>query len=576
MTAVVDMPPINSRLHMMDSNPLGHRSRVSNHGQQRSPFMQSSAPSLPALPSSLSAPPASAPPAPQASSRGEMPSGKDFIMTRDDSDDQDSSGSEPRPVHTMKPKGYAIQGIDYGIDAVDDQPMSASSSPKPQSQHPTMQQGHGQRPMMQQGHGQRPMMQQGQGQRPMMQQGQRPMQQSYHDPPSPSGLPPSPMLNSSVDMDDRSMGQEMPYLPGFNRQDELHSQGGYSIGNGSINGTMNGSSGMGGNLMNEDMMNRLGEMGMDNSQMMRPPQLSYEELRRKRINGLAALKRLEAQGYEPAKKCSHTTDLDEIEDNVEKLTLQRDLDNSIKFQRKMLVGFATLIESICENEDYNIFELELQGWSESVFENISEYDEVFEELYLKYKDVAHVPPELKLIGMVAGSAWMFHMSRNMFGKAASKVPGFPDVMRADPELRRRYQEVAANLARDKGVPIPKKGANGGLALLGQLIGGKMGGGAARPQPRQPPLPVQLQQQQQQQQQNATVQRQQQNVPRQRQLNKAPQRPFPPQRLKRRPMNDPEDVDNLLSSLTGNNANQGNAAEEDEIDLSAIDSYGDQE
>jgi hypothetical protein len=303
---------------------------------------------------------------------------------------------------------------------------------------------------------------------------------------------------------------------------------------------------------------------------------------------------LERQGYEAAKKCSLTTDLEEIEDNVEKLTLQRDLDNSIKLQRKILVGFATVVEGVCENEDYNIFELELQGWSESVYENISEYDEVFEELFLKYRDVAHIPPEFKLIGMVAGSAWMFHMSRNMFGKAAAKVPGFPDVMKADPELRRRYQEVAANLARNKGMPVPNKGGDGISGFIGKMFGSKSGDQPA-PQ-RQPPQqssqrpPVQRPQQSNQrpppvqrpqQSRPPPVQRPQQGQPPQRdRLHRQPPPPHqapteqssPPPRIKRQPMHEPEDVDNLLGSLTG--VQNNDTIEEDEIDLSAIDSYGD--
>ena len=35
------------------------------------------------------------------------------------------------------------------------------------------------------------------------------------------------------------------------------------------------------------------------------------------------------------------------------------------------------------NKRYNPFEIQLEGWSENVMENVDDYDEVFEELYVK-------------------------------------------------------------------------------------------------------------------------------------------------------------------------------------------------
>ena len=46
-------------------------------------------------------------------------------------------------------------------------------------------------------------------------------------------------------------------------------------------------------------------------------------------------------------------------------------------------------------------------------EEINTYDEVFEDLYEKYKESANMAPELKLVFMVASSAFWFHISNNM-------------------------------------------------------------------------------------------------------------------------------------------------------------------
>ena len=236
------------------------------------------------------------------------------------------------------------------------------------------------------------------------------------------------------------------------------------------------------------------------------PKLTYEQIRSRKIEGLAALKRLEDQGYEAAgKKCGLTSSLEEIEEVLEKLRAQRDLDNSIKFQRDILVTFVGMVEYGCSIEDYNIFDLDLNGWSKAVFENITDYDEVFEELHYKYKTSMAIAPELKLLGMLSMSGYRYHLSRQMISKAAGTVPGFNDVMNADPELRRRYQDTAGRMAQKNGMP-------------------------AGP----PPSMMQM-----------------------------PSRP----KQMRTPMNDPDDVDGLLASIKGKKNNSRMPAE---MNLSEID------
>ena len=85
------------------------------------------------------------------------------------------------------------------------------------------------------------------------------------------------------------------------------------------------------------------------------------------------------------------------------------------------------------NKKFNPFELELDGWSESVMENVDDYDGVFEELYVKYKNIDASRTEVKLIMMLGGSAMMFHLTNSMF-KAA--VPNVGDVLKQNPELVR--------------------------------------------------------------------------------------------------------------------------------------------
>ena len=508
---------------------------------------------------------------------GMMDNRMDRISQRQPRDRFDSADSQNLVEHSLRPKGRAIPGIDYGLDLMKDDGAGNGTGPGPGTGTGT---GTGQdvqappRP--------RP---------PSMGGGMRSMGDG-----SAFGPGPSPAMGyqgqgyGAESMGGSSEPMNMPM------QDMRHGgagAGAYGYGGDSVGigmqmpgftsvpmdaQSMSGGSVAGAGFVDGNLLGHLPGSGMS----MMEPELNYEEKRRRKTDALANLARLESQGYSPAgKKGSHTTELAELEAMVNKLTAQRDLDNSIKYQRKILIGFATMAESVCENDDYNIFELDLEGWSESLYENISEYDEVFEELYLKYKDVAKIPPELKLVTMVAGSAWMYHMSRNMFGKAASKVPGFDEVMKFNPDLKKHYQQSASALAQQRGVPVPdRKKDKSNFNFLGQMFGVNQTPDMVPPPTgppnrqsanRHPPAarggpPPRGQGQGQGQGQ------------RQRPLrgNGPPPPPSagPLRRTRNRvPMEEPQDVDGLLSGLvTQDMGSMG--PEEDEIDLSEMENMSD--
>ena len=64
-------------------------------------------------------------------------------------------------------------------------------------------------------------------------------------------------------------------------------------------------------------------------------------------------------------------------------TLTKQINWAVKFQRKIYLGLATLIEYV----NKYILKLEnLEGYSNSVYEEIELYDEVFKLNYIRYKD----------------------------------------------------------------------------------------------------------------------------------------------------------------------------------------------
>jgi hypothetical protein len=96
------------------------------------------------------------------------------------------------------------------------------------------------------------------------------------------------------------------------------------------------------------------------------------------------------------------------------------------------------------NKRYNPFEIQLEGWSESVMENVDDYDGVFEELYVKYRSKVSVAPEVKLIMMLGGSAMMFHLTNSMF---KSVMPNMNDVIKQNPDLVKNMMAAVQNTTR---------------------------------------------------------------------------------------------------------------------------------
>ena len=104
-----------------------------------------------------------------------------------------------------------------------------------------------------------------------------------------------------------------------------------------------------------------------------------------------------------------------------------------------MVAFITAIEFL--NNKFDPIDLKLDGWSESIHENINDYDDVFEELHEKYKGKEKWPPELKLLLMVGGSGFMFHLTNTMF---KTSLPGMNDIMRQNPDLMKQFASAAAS------------------------------------------------------------------------------------------------------------------------------------
>ena len=169
------------------------------------------------------------------------------------------------------------------------------------------------------------------------------------------------------------------------------------------------------------------------------PQMSKEELLREKFKYLRKLEALEKKGIELSKKYNMESSLQEMQGEYETILEEKSKNNSVKFQGNMLMACINGIEFL--NGRFDPFDIKLDGWSEQVNENITDYDEIFGELYEKYKSKATMAPELKLLFQLGGSAMMVHMTNTMFKSA---MPGMDDILRQNPDLMRSFQNAAVN------------------------------------------------------------------------------------------------------------------------------------
>ena len=219
---------------------------------------------------------------------------------------------------------------------------------------------------------------------------------------------------------------------------------------------------------------------------------------------LYQMNRLEAKGFQLPRKFSMQSDLEEMKAEYHRIVREKEIDASVRFQRKMLMAMVTGVEFL--NTRFDPFDVKLDGWSEQVHENINDYDDIFEELHEKYKSRGKkMAPELRLLMSLSGSAFMFHLTNSMF--KSTSLPGVEQVLRNDPDLMKQFQSAAmqqmagiqqaTNISQTPAMsPSTQNAARGPGGSLFSMVGGlfnaagggagPLGGMGGPPQSRAPP------------------------------------------------------------------------------------------
>ena len=139
-------------------------------------------------------------------------------------------------------------------------------------------------------------------------------------------------------------------------------------------------------------------MGPGPDEQAEQPSKGYTSIDEEKSDLINKLTRLEKKGFAVNKRLNAYSSIDELRSEVKRITYSIDVEQSIRFSRRMLIACVTGLEFL--NKRYNPFEIQLEGWSESVMENVDDYG-VFEEFTCVSLE-GHVVPEF-----VYHDAWWF-------------------------------------------------------------------------------------------------------------------------------------------------------------------------
>lgn len=148
--------------------------------------------------------------------------------------------------------------------------------------------------------------------------------------------------------------------------------------------------------------------------------------------------RLQSKGVPIQKKFNINSNISEMRSEYNRIKRDAEVNSSIRFSRRMLMACVTAMEFM--NKRYDPFDIKLDGWSESVMQNVDDYDNVFERLHDKYASKVAMAPEIELMLSLAGSAFMFHLTNSMF----NSMPNLKDIAKQNPDiLKNMMQSMSA-------------------------------------------------------------------------------------------------------------------------------------
>ena len=177
-----------------------------------------------------------------------------------------------------------------------------------------------------------------------------------------------------------------------------------------------------------------------------PPIRNENEERYRKIELLRIFQELEEKGIKMSTRYSMSSKLDDMEQEYEILRSIQNKKNGVKLYKSFMLNAIGAMEFL--NESYNPFDFHLKGFSEHVSLGVDDYDEVFGEIYEKYKDSGkRMEPEFKLCLMLMASASSYHCSQSML----KDTPSLRDMVKKNPHF---VNNIAKKMTTEPKIATP--------------------------------------------------------------------------------------------------------------------------
>lgn len=160
----------------------------------------------------------------------------------------------------------------------------------------------------------------------------------------------------------------------------------------------------------ENYGDNFGENNLDDSSPYREHVMSFEEMQTKKAYYLGEIERLVKNGVKPLVHLDMSNELNEISGEYHRMKHYYETEVGIRRMRSMLVYSVNFLETFDNN--YNLIG-DLDGFSVHTTANINEYDDIFAELYNKYKDKVSMGPELRFLFAFGGSLAQFKAQKKL-------------------------------------------------------------------------------------------------------------------------------------------------------------------
>jgi hypothetical protein len=193
------------------------------------------------------------------------------------------------------------------------------------------------------------------------------------------------------------------------------------------------------NVLEDNEEEILSNNGYDRYEDHEQPSPGFNTVEDEKQDLLYKFYRLQSKGIPVSKKYNINSDIKEMRNEFNKIKRDNEVNSSIRFSRRMLMACVTGLEFM--NKRYDPFDVKLDGWSDSVMENVDDYDNVFERLHDKYASKVSMAPEIELMLSLAGSAFMFHLTNSMF---TNMMPNLKDMAQQNPDILKNMMATMAS------------------------------------------------------------------------------------------------------------------------------------